>query len=70
MNKLLISDVCKKFGVTKVTVLNWIEAGFFPKAKLNTSGLIPFWEIPADEVEAFVKPTRGRPKHNLMEVNP
>lgn len=67
MRKLLISDIAKEKNVTQVTVLNWIKNGLLPGAKLNDSGIVPFWEIPETALKKFKKPSRGRPAREKVK---
>lgn len=61
---LRIGDVCEMLGVSKTTIYNWTEDGFFPKpivlgpVGLKTSTI----RWPEEEVEAWLASRpRGRP---------
>lgn len=69
MKKLRISEIAKKFNRSRVAVQFWVEQGMFPNAELNTAGLVPFWEIPEEDVKKFTPPARGRkPKNKILKA--
>lgn len=43
------------------TVKHWCRQGKFPGA-VSINGRV--WQIPREAIDAFVPPTRGRPKHS------
>lgn len=57
-----IKDLAALFNRNRDTILLWIHQESFPNAKLNTDGVLPFWEIPDNDLESFVPPRRGKPK--------
>lgn len=44
------------------TVMGWLQAKKVPGAQLVESPIGSYYEIPADGVNTFSPPTRGRPK--------
>lgn len=64
MKYLRPSEAAKKLGVKTVTVRAWLVKGMFPNAVQEQTEFFahPVWRIPETDVEAFVLPTRGRPK--------
>ncbi|MGR3311072.1 MAG: helix-turn-helix transcriptional regulator [Candidatus Brocadiales bacterium] len=52
MGRLLkLSDICKLFGVTRWTIMNWVEKGEFPKP------IRKGWHLrwPEEEIERLVE---------------
>jgi hypothetical protein len=62
MRMLKKSEIAAKFNRSLVAVQFWIEQGLFPNAKLNKSGLVPYWEVPESDLKDFKPPERGRRK--------
>lgn len=57
-----IKDLAKLYNRNRDTILLWIHQKSFPNAKLNTDGVLPFWEIPESDLSDFNPPKRGKPK--------
>lgn len=45
-----LKEVCKYLGVTRQTVLNWIEKKDFPSAKVGK-----LWKFKIDEIDEWVR---------------
>ena len=65
--ELTTSEAAARLGVKPVTVRKWLMEGLFPSARLENTPRGSVWYIPANDVDSFQKPTRGRPKGKKVE---
>jgi predicted NAD/FAD-binding protein len=59
--ELTTSQVADRLKVKPVTVRKWLAENLFPNARREDTPRGAVWYIPVEDVNGFVKPTRGRP---------
>lgn len=59
--ELTTTEAAARLDVKPVTVRKWLGENLFPNARLENTPRGGVWYIPTSDVDAFVKPTRGRP---------
>lgn len=59
---LTVTQLAKKFGRDRSSVLRWIEKNYFPNAELKETFPSNYWVVPVSDLKDFQIPKPGPKK--------